>query len=559
MTTRRSPWVGVALVLGVALAASVAGLRNTFVQDDVVLIAENLRIHQLANWWQMVSSPFWPPPWSQDLYRPLTTLLLAVEYALGGGAPLLFRVVSYALYVASAVAVLLLARRTLPPPVALGVALLFAAHPVHVEAVALGVAQNEVLVGLLAALMTVRYLDARRDGRLPPVRDWAVLGGLYLAAALTKESGLVLPALLVGAEACLFATEGGGRWRRLVPGYVALAVLGTLVLAVRTIVLSGIGVETFKAEQLLGLGIGARALTMLQVVPIWLRLLLWPAHLQADFAPQELVAPRWFGGPEALGLLLLVGLIALGWLCRRRMPVVAFGLTWTAVALLPVSNILVPTGILVADRTLFLPSIGMLIAVGGLVTGLLAGIANPRARSALCVACGVVIVLGVMRSAERHRVWRDETVFSIQGAEDAPKSYRMQLAAGYALFQAGERDRALEAYGTAVARAPSGNVWRVRNDLARRFWEAGENRLAQDQLLASLAAAPDREETWRYVVLGYMTLGEYAEASRIADSALARGGARDVFAGLKAESDSAARVGAPPGSIRLRIVRPDRQ
>ena len=103
--------LGMGLVVAVALAASLAGIGNGFAQDDVVLIAQNARIHQLANWREIIASPYWPPPWSPDLYRPLMALLLAFEFAVGGGAPLVFRVLSYLLYAAAALLVFTLAKR----------------------------------------------------------------------------------------------------------------------------------------------------------------------------------------------------------------------------------------------------------------------------------------------------------------------------------------------------------------------------------------------------------------------------------------------------------------
>jgi hypothetical protein len=82
---------------------------------------------------------------------------------------------------------------------------------------------------------------------------------------------------------------------------------------------------------------------MLQVVPKWFRLLLWPAHLQIDYSPNEIVASTGMGSHELLGLAL--------WGDRRRdrrgqtaRAGVSFGLLWCAVSLFPVSNI-VPTSI----------------------------------------------------------------------------------------------------------------------------------------------------------------------------------------------------------------------
>ena len=53
----RRDWVWPLLVAAVALAASVAGIRNQFTQDDLALIAQNSRIHDLANWREILTSP----------------------------------------------------------------------------------------------------------------------------------------------------------------------------------------------------------------------------------------------------------------------------------------------------------------------------------------------------------------------------------------------------------------------------------------------------------------------------------------------------------------------
>jgi len=540
--------------VAVALAACVAGIANGFAQDDVRLILGNPAIQRLANLPALFAAPYWPPP-AADLYRPLTAVLLALEYAVSPG-PLLFRMVSYLLYAAAAVAVFRLGRRLLPRGIALGAALLFAAHPVHVEAVAPAVNQSELLVGLLAVLMAIRYLDRRRAGAgLLSRRDWLWLGALYVAAGLSKENGLVLPGLLLGAELFLFAGPARDRLKSLAPGYALLGLLGLLMVLARTAVLSGYLAVPAPAEALDGLSAAGRGLLMLKVVPQWARLLLWPAHLQVDYGPQELMPSDHVGPAEALGALLLLGIVAAAWMTRRRAPAVGFGLVWCAVALLPVSNVVIPTGIVLAERTLLLPSIGFVIAVGGVVA-LLLGAATGRVwlPRALVAGCAVLVTAGVLRSAERQGVWRNDTVLAIRAAEEAPLSYRMQTASGFALFKLGAREQAAQAYERALALAPPKHLWRVRNDIARRYWEAGKDSLAVAQLEQSLEEAPDQEETRSYLVLGYLALGDYAEAARQADVALARGGKPAEFRELRALADSAARAGAPPGSVKVRVV-----
>ena len=552
-------WIGPALVMAVALAASLSGLLNEFAQDDIGIIRENTRVHDPANWRAILTSPYWPPPWHVELYRPLSSFLHALQYALGGGGPLVFRITSYLLYAGASLAVLAMARTLLPRPYALGAALLFAAHPVHVEAVAPAVGQSELLVALAAGLMTAWYVRCRRrgDGSLT-ARDWTAIAALYLAASLAKEQGLLLPGMLLSAELLLLPHPGRRAVARLGAGYAALAMLAVAVVLLRLRVLGGELAANFPAEALEGLSFGGRVLTMLQVVPQWARLLFWPAHLQADYSPQEIVASTGLGSAELLGLALLLGAGALGWVARKRAPVVSFGLAWMALALLPVSNLLAVSGVVLAERTLFLPSAGFVLVLGGTAAALLERIPPVPLlwRRAAIASAGLLVAAGVARSGERHRVWRNDDYFAVRSSADAPRSYRMQQAFAHVLFKLGHRDEALTVYREAIALAPPRHVWRVRNNLAYRHLEEGESALALEQLRASLGADPTQEQTRQYLVLAYLALGAYEEAARQADTALARGGAPETFATLRALADTAIRERAPPGSIRIRINPP---
>lgn len=547
-----------AMVGAVAVAVALAGLGNDLVQDDRVLLIQNSRMHSLGHWRELVGRPYWPPPWTEDLWRPVTSLWLALQYQAGQGAPWIFRLVSALLHGAVAVALFGLGRRLAPGPVALGAALLFAVHPVHVEALALAVGQAELLVALLSILVVGHYLRRRLggDGRLG-TGDWALVGAGCLVAALTKEHGLVLPLLLAAGELLLVRREGRGRWRHLWGGYAALVGLAVLVLQVRGLVLQGDLVGSFTAEALAGLSLGQRALTMLAVAPEWVRLLLWPARLSADYSPAQLVASEGFGARELLGLLLVLGVMGSVLALRRTRPLAAFGLAWTAVALVPVSNVLVPTGILLAERTLFLPSVGVVLALAGIAAPLWTGAPAPRRRiqAVIAVVAIALVVAGAARSVPRFGAFRSEAAYVAQTVQDAPRSFRAQRAWGEQLFLAGRREEGIAAYRLATSYAPAAERWRVRNDLARRYFEEDRAALAVEELVASREENPSEQETWNYLILGLLNLGEHGLALREAESALARGYAVDVFGDLRALADTALKVGVPPGAIRVRVVR----
>jgi hypothetical protein len=546
-----SHWFLAGAVVAVALAACLAGISNELAQDDIYLIQDNGVVHSLANVVAMFRSPFWPAPFSPDLYRPLTSLLLAVEYQIGAGDPLIFRLVSYGLYAAISVNVYLLARMLISWRYALAAALLFAAHPIHVEATALAVGQSELAVALIALVMVRRYLTRRAAGMLPP-REWVVLAVLYAAACLFKEQGLILPALLIAAELFVISDDSTVRRSRLVPGYAALATIGILILIVRTAVVGDIG-GTFVAEALVGVSFVGRLLTMFRVSVAWLRLFVWPAHLQIDYSPQEIVASTHLGPIEIVGACLLAAIVASAWLLRRRAPAYSFGVAWCAIALFPVSNLVVPTGIVLAERTLFLPSVGFVLGVAAL-----APLIAPRLRSAhtqrvLAVVCGLLTVGGIARSIERQRVWRNDAFLAVRSVQDAPNSYRTQRIFGDVAFDLQQPRLAVQAYDRALTLAPAQQRWRVHNDIARTFRRVGDRATEAANLRESLADRPEQEDARGLLIAADLALGLYEDAARQADSALARGATPAVFRGLKQLADSAARVQAPAGSINVGI------
>jgi len=217
--------------------------------------------------------------------------------------------------------------------------------------------------------------------------------------------------------------------------------------------------------------------------------------------------------------------------------------------------VLIPTGIVLAERTMMLPSIGAVLALGaalGIAWEKLPRLGEVPARLVMIVLAGVIVGLGI-RSAIRHRDWRNETVVRTRGVEDAPRSWGTQLSYASMLFEEDRRDSALAHYDLARALAPDTERWRVRNDLAEHYFAKSEHALAVDELKASLADSPGQEITRHYLVLGLLSLGEYRAAASQADSAIALGFDPAVFGELRVLADSAFRLGVPPGGFQIRI------
>ena len=137
---------GLAAAVLLAVGAYAISVGHGFVYDDVHVIQANPDLHSIANWWAIVTSPWWGP----EAYRPLTALTFAVDWTIGGGDPRVFHVTNIAVHAIATALVYRLARSLLPTLAATAAALFFAVHPVHVEAVANLVGRAEVLAGLFS-------------------------------------------------------------------------------------------------------------------------------------------------------------------------------------------------------------------------------------------------------------------------------------------------------------------------------------------------------------------------------------------------------------------------
>jgi hypothetical protein len=541
-----------------AVAASISGILNQYAQDDIPIIGTNAAVHSLGGIGKLFVQSYWPPPYAQGLYRPFTLTSLALQWAAGGGSPLILRLVSYGLYAAASVGVFFLARLLLPAGVAGAVAALFAVHPVHVEAVAVAVNQGELWVGLLCCVAVILYVRERRRGGPIPVRSELILAGLYLAACLFKETALVLPGLLVLAEILLVPSIEPlavriSRVRRLL---LVLLLVGTAFMGVRTRVMRGNLAGTFTAEGLVDLTVNQRAITMLSVVPEWFRLLLWPAHLQADYSPGEIVGQTSWGPAQTPGLALLVAAVVAATLARRRAPAICFGIGWCAIGLFPVHNVLVPTGIILAERTLFLPSIGAMIALGG-IGNLIVDRVSPRYHPALVAVLGALLMLGTWRSTTRHSMWLDQwTIWSRTAEEDAPRSYRAHEFMAQAYYDIGQERMAEQEYRLAIQFSPP-KLTGPRSSLADKLRSRGFSYPAAQLYREIVRARPNHSAARLALGACLVNLGLYREAMFHARMGISFEWELAAFRTILGTADSALRVSAPPGTVRVPVAHAD--
>jgi hypothetical protein len=494
-----------------ALGASASSIHNGFTYDDLSIIVRDSRVHHLGHLARLWTETYWPQWMGGGLYRPFTMSAFTLEWVAGHGAPWVFHLVSIALYVAVCLAVYALAALVLPRTLAAVAGALFAVHPVHVEAAGNIVGQSELWAALFIVMAVVLYITWRREtlAGIPkyarpdvippgdPLGGWGrvtVIAGLVALGCAAKEHAIVAPALIAAAE--LLVVEDPRSWsirlRALRPGVLLIVAVVLAYAAIRSHV-----VGAWAGDQpnvvFEHLSPGARRWTMLGVVGEWARLLVWPAHLVAEYSPPEVRLHRHFDAAllGSIGLLIALGTLLAA--SVRRWPAGAFALAWLAITLLLISNIIVPTGVILAERTLFLPSVGIVMLVGAVVERLGAVSWNEFApgagmgRRLAMSAFAVVLVLGLVRSALRQLVWASNASLFAQGVRDAPFSYRAHDVYAGQLFEIGDRrDGEREARIALHLYAHDGVLYR---DLANEYMRAGLCKPAVPLLKRSIAEA----------------------------------------------------------------------
>lgn len=425
---RMGPW----LVLIVAMAATLSGLENGFAYDDVPIVQDDARLHSLRALSTVLARPYWPDAEGGQLWRPLTLAGFTLQWALGDGRPIVFHLGNTLLTMATALLALRWYGHFLTPLRALAGALLFAALPVHAEVTANVVGQGELwcTIFVLGALLVWMQEPGARPARA------ALLAIMLIGAAMAKEQGFTAPAILFAAE---FLRPGGRRrwpdvWRDLALPTGAL----TALFAGRAVLLGGLG-SGEPIPALASLSAVDRVLTMLDLLPRALATLAWPTRLVADYNPGDV---RLAGHPDASpigGALLLVAILLVCFTSPRRREAFAL-LVLAAAAFAPVANVLFASGVIFAERHLFLPS----VALAALPALLLPAARRPALRTALACLVLAAVALGVRRSAERHRVWKDTPTLIRSIVADAPENYRgLMLLAGQLRITAPDSAEAL--------------------------------------------------------------------------------------------------------------------
>lgn len=387
--------------------------------DDGEYLFTNPYLHALS--WHNVFGIF--SDFRSDFYMPLTYLTYAIERHFFGWDPFYFHATNLAFHVANVVLVFWLIRCLgAKPEAAAIVSALFGVHPLHVESVVWVMERKDVLFAFFFLWGLVLYL------RKPVNRSTrSIVLILFFLALLAKPTAVTLPLVLVLCDVCR-----GGSFRKSVVDKIPLFLL----------VAAWITITAFFKPSLLpqakyGIGMPSAILYLADGILFYVSKLIVPAKLCILYS----LKGKYFFHTQTWVIMASTLAIAgffIFWAKRR--VAAAWGVSFFLITLLP-ALVLVLSVRTVADRNMYLPSIGLFYAVAD--AALFYASRFKRLRPFAAASFALVLMAFSYMTWQRCQVWSDSQRLWTDVANKYPRSKFAHLQKGNAYMGAKKNAEAI--------------------------------------------------------------------------------------------------------------------
>jgi len=456
-------------------------LRNGFVWDDMVLIADNEGIKKWGCFWENFVRDFFDTTndtieFKYGYYRPIISLSYMIDYAAWGLKPWGFHLSNIIFHTVSCILVYsifnsLFNNRT----ISIITSLLFACHPIHTESVTWISGRTDIIAGMF--FLSAFYLYQKAIHSLPINGKNCSLNSpevlklflkrgkifylcsiiLFALAMLCKEMVATLPFLLI-AYTHYFAGLKHGRQFKIPlllssPYFFVIFLYGVtrfIILGIHTVVNPG-------GEEMRGFY--PTILSFTKTIFIYLFKLFYPAHLSA-----YIQNPMSFSITEPTIILSIFGVAVLIFLIvwlKKRWAGMSFLILFYLITLLPLSNFIRISapwdmGFVTAERFLYIPSLGFC----GIVSVLLANAWKTWKQSFLILGYAAILLFITLlifysgRTLLRNNDWVDEKTFFLKTLKDAPDAALLHHALGNMYVREENYEKALDYYKNSLELYP---------------------------------------------------------------------------------------------------------
>jgi protein O-mannosyl-transferase len=426
---------------------------NEFVNwDDGVYITENplIQTFTINNLWYIFTHSF------EGHYHPVTLISLMTDYFIWGINPLAFHLHNVLLHLINILLVFnIILKLSKNTTIAGLTALLFAIHPIHVEAVAWATARKDVLFSMyfLLSILFYQYYLKNKEKKW----YWLSLSAALLSG-LAKGQGVLLPFCLLLIDYYhnknIFTLK---TWKNKIPFLVPLLFLGIIALIAQNKTgYIGSGITDYNLSETL-------VLAPFSLLFYFYKIII-PVNLSAYYLLPDLTNFSMILY-IILGILIFAAITYLMCISYRRNKVVFFGLAFFMVNIFvflrwfPVSNYLI------ADRYTYISSIGLFFIIGHYY-------AYWEKKFRITIAPFIIIVLILtFLTFQRVKIWRDSMTLVTNILEYNPDVYPALNIRGKEKEKQGDIKGAMTDYNKAVSLQPEN--WRALANRGLLYLETG--------------------------------------------------------------------------------------
>lgn len=481
------------LYLGGTFLIYSGSLGNEFLYDDSLYVVNN---HLIKNFDIQGIAEIFTSFYLWD-YLPITIFSFSLDYWIHGLNPWGYHLTNSLLHFSNTVLLhLVVFRITGSKVLAVATGLLFLLHPVHVESVVWISERKNVLSFFFMFCSFYCYL-------LNNQRILVIL--FFLLACLSKSSVVIFPLLLVLYDVSFTAKKIKTSIFENIPCFaisgcvVALAILSHSLYGTIREHPEGNGLNTL--------------FSMVVVFKEYLSKLFFPVNLNVWYPNQVFTSPFHI---EVLFSCFSIGFfIYLATYAYQRNRILFFGLLWFVISLLPVSHI-IPFPQMMADRFLYIPSVGLFLAVAVLVREMMDRL-GPK-KIFLGVFSGIVLLSYSVLSWNRIPVFKDDISLWRHSIAQNPNNTFSMMNLGLAYWKTGDEAKALEKLIQAIEIEPQNNK---AARISAVIYEGREDYAAAQKIYLELIEKTPQNST-NYTLLGVLRgkLGNYEKAISLFNKAL---------------------------------------
>jgi Flp pilus assembly protein TadD len=301
---------------------------------------------------------------------------------------------------------------------------------VHVEVVANIKGLDEtaaLLFSLLGLFLLLRSIDRKQS--------WLSYAGAaaIFAACLSKENAVTFAATIPLVLVVFRKLSWKNAVTTSIPALAAVALYLVIRFAVIGSASSAPSQEFMNNPFLVFTGSGWSPMSFAEKMQVifatfwkYATLVVLPYPLSHDYYPRQIESTSFTNPNTLMGMLIAVGLILAAVKGTLSKAPWAVGLVVTIASFSVVSNVVFPIGTTMGERFLFMPTFGIVLAVGAL----LGAASNTTLRKVGVVATGLFVIAGSVISVARTSAWRNNETLFFADITASPKSAKLNGACG---------------------------------------------------------------------------------------------------------------------------------